>query len=282
MEEILENAYIYCFELDNKPIYIGKTHQKVEDRLEQHLVNCHNKKLKEYLLSENPPQFKILYESHNMITEEILSSIEESYINTLKPECNVLGITKPYNLFEPKQALNTAEVLNKKCSYTLQDLIVLFNNNPQIKDVCLFDISSKCSTRREKECMSEALEQYYGKLNEFNRRDYYNKDSGCFQQKVWAVKENESGEIRFLTDEEKLHGVSEKDGKAVLVRALFRYYTDEEYKDKSDYLRRWYINNQDHLSLYFPLGYIQLNSCEDSIVYKQPLQEAYYDYFDNK
>ena len=137
--ELLENAYIYCFKQEGKIIYIGKIHQEINQRLYQHLHNCHNDKLKAYLESSNPPTFEIIYESHNKITEETLCSIEQSYIETLKPECNILGVTKPYDYFTKKK--NIIQTKYQK-GITEEEINSILSSNPQIYNAQLIILHS--------------------------------------------------------------------------------------------------------------------------------------------
>ena len=328
--ELLKDAYIYCFKLKDQIIYIGKSHQPIVDRLDQHLTQCHNEKLKEYLKSDFPPVFEIIYESHNEITEEILKSIERSYIETLQPECNVLGVTKPYDLFESKdkgkKSLGWADVLAKKKTLSDQDLDVIIHNNPQIKSVLLITIKDEVEKMKEifqKEdkytpsddeitrYIKKAYEAYYGKLNDFNSRKYYNPETGHFQQKAWFVRNKETTKCRCLTNYEKQKGFKNtEEEELVQGRILYRYGDDnyvyslidsiiEIIKDKKvksqfddeliDLYQEissidYYLSREDHLSLYFPFTYAMISD-EDgkqSVIYTAPLAEAALDHYMHK
>lgn len=284
--ELLKNAYIYCFKNQDKIIYIGKTHQLINNRLKQHLTHCHNKKLKEYLQSQNPPTFEIIYESHNKITEEILCSIEQSYIETLKPKCNILGVEKPYDLFKKKSSIDHFNINNKISDI---DVEIIMENNPQIKEVRLesiFNIIHNVNPGQENKiseqrAVNKVLESYYGKLNDFNKRDYYHPITGNFQQKVWCAIE-QNNQLRFLTNEEKYFNESSSNIKITQARLLFHYYTDEEYQsivlnpdnynsseDFSDlYFRKMYFLDPNHLTKYHPL---KCKKVDDQIIYEYNL-----------
>ena len=93
------------------------------DRIEEHVLRCHNAELKEAML-HNKYEFHIVYESHNTITSDILNSIEEAFITQLQPKYNKCGVTVPYNLFAPKEVFSgggIASQLALKKYYTQQD-----------------------------------------------------------------------------------------------------------------------------------------------------------------
>ena len=302
--ELLENAYIYCFKQGDKILYIGKTHQKIEQRLNQHLNHCHNDKLKKYLESDTPPIFEVVYESHNQITEEILCSIEQSYIETLKPECNILGVIKPYDYFKKKDInINKVDSNPRKNCVTEEEINAIMNSNPQISECRLITIATmvfivcpeNINDTREQRRARHALDVYYGKLNDFNKRDYFNQATGAFQQKTWCVQDKEYN-VRPLTWEEK-YGNKKigEDEKIIQGRLLFSYWSDEEYenklidytlamldmddndpKKKLDYqldcMRlQAYFEDPDHLKKYYPLKVI-INS--DGVILADTLFES--------
>lgn len=314
--ELLKDAYIYCFKDNDRIIYVGKSHQPILNRLEQHLKNCHNEDLKKYLKSDSPPTFEIIYESHNEITEDVLKSIEKSYIETLKPECNKEGVIFPYGAYSNiKKHLGVDDILNNKNTVSDQDIDIILKNNPQIAECKLLNVNDEVERIEQlKDCpdmskesgkryLKKALEEKYGKLNNFNEKKYFNPYSGDFQQKAWVVRNKETKELRFLTNDEKLNGLKSKDGKETITQCRILYHTlpveelcevaadlghfsDKAFLEKDLDLGMYYaelsfcmwevIKCKDYYSLYFPLKVIKIyDNLEDeqkfSLAYDNPL-----------
>lgn len=279
--ELLENAYIYCFKLDDKYLYIGKTHRTPEKRLKEHLTRCHNEKLKKYI-DNTAVTFQILYESHNQITEEILNTIEESYITTLQPECNILGIEKPYDLFSRKTvSLDIIEELKKKKTIAEEDADQLLRDNPQIKVIQIHcpqddlelmmeeDELKNISKNEIARYLRQARESKYGKLNDFNKREYFNPETGSFQQKAWCIRNSKTKEKRFLTLDEKINGLSEENknigDEIVQCFLIYFYRTEEEIKD--ELIKILMDDNIDELDkIWINIGYKKILSSRDNFL----------------
>ena len=244
MEQLLKNAFVYGIYSNEELIYIGKTHRPVEERLEEHRKHCHNKKLKEIIETGNF-EYKIIYEAHNLITEEALSSIEESYINLLKPRCNECGVTRPYIYSGPNTDSHIeteVEKLNKRKYYTKRDLDILFEFNPIIKQAILIEPNDDSYKKVFDIPQSQKFNDYqkqklFGKLNNFNEMvnftiEEFDKNDLCgiARQKTYAIKLKD-GTLRFPTQEEKLLNCS-PDGPLTYCHILFMFDTLNNLKQE--------------------------------------------------
>lgn len=232
--ELLENAYVYSIKIDNEVVYIGKTYQPLMDRIEEHVLRCHNAELKEAML-HNKYEFHIVYESHNTITSDILNSIEEAFITQLQPKYNKCGITMPYNLFTPKEVFSgggIASQLALKKYYTQQDTQQLLLQNFALKSILLIpkdayyhEFLSNGFDNLSRSEQDIIIEHLFGKINNFNEMISYGILG--FRQKGYGVLEND--QIRFPSIEEKLQGIP-KD-KLIYCHTLFLFNQEEDYQE---------------------------------------------------
>lgn len=241
---LLKNAFIYGIYSNEELMYIGKTHRPIEERLEEHRKHCHNKKLKKIIETGNF-EYKIIYEAHDLITEETLSSIEESYISLLKPSCNECGVTRPYVYSSPNADSHIeteVEKLNKRKYYTERDLEILFDFNPIIKQAILIEPNDNSYKKIFNIPQSQKFNDYqrkklFGKLNNFNEMvnftiEEFDKNDLCgfTRQKTYAIKLKD-GTLRFPTQEEKLLNCS-PDGPLIYCHILFMFDTLNNLKQE--------------------------------------------------
>lgn len=131
---IKEQAYIYGIKIQDELVYIGKTYRDINKRLEEHaLKNMHNADL-EAAMKANQYEFVILYESHNVISNEELCQIERAFIENIKPKYNILGVSKPYTLYATKNTYNNG-IKRQYKALCQQEIEFLMDFNPFLLDV---------------------------------------------------------------------------------------------------------------------------------------------------
>ena len=80
---------IYRFWRSNKIIYVGETTlQTLKVRLKNHLYNCHNELLKNWIKSSFTLQFDFCI----MYDKKEIKLMEDKLIKQLQPDCNKKGI----------------------------------------------------------------------------------------------------------------------------------------------------------------------------------------------
>lgn len=246
--ELLENAYIYSIKIHDEVVYIGKTYQPLMDRIEEHVLRCHNAELKEAML-HNRYEFHIVYESHNTITGDILNSIEEAFIKQLQPKFNKCGVTMPYHFPASKSAFSgggVASQLALKKYYTQQDIQQLLVQNFAIKNAYLipkdayyqdfFENDFDTLPRKQQDIIIDRL---FGRINNFNEMTFFGTQG--FRQKGYGVMEN--GQIRFPTTEEKLNGIPKE--KLAYCHVLFLFNDEKDYTELQDQLYQNFVTIAD-------------------------------------
>ena len=108
---VKKNAYIYGIKVDGELVYIGKTYRDLKERISEH-IECMldesiNNSQQNYLYKamrecEIGYKFELLYESHNVISNYELETIEKSLIENIKPKFNYEGVKVPYRFSEDK------------------------------------------------------------------------------------------------------------------------------------------------------------------------------------
>mgnify|MGYP007101843826 CR=1 FL=1 len=174
-----------------------------------------------------------------------MCSIEKSWIETLKPECNKEGVLFPYGgyktLKEKNKELGLSDIMAKKKSYSDYEIDGLLRSNPLIKEysiIVLEDIIQKEKQYYRKDKIpsnayirrkiNKELELIFGKLNDFNEKQYFNEQTGDFQQKVWIVRNKETKELRFPTQKEKLYGFKKGEDEELRQGRILFYNRNKE------------------------------------------------------
>lgn len=210
MDEIKENAYIYGIRINDEMVYIGKTFRPIAQRLEEHaLLNAHNQELEE-AMKKNNYDFVILYESHNIISNEELEQIERTLIENIKPKYNILGVTKPYNLYATKEKYK----YKKERRYVgLTDLEAegIMSLNPLFVDGMVWgSITSISQYFVDKNLFGKATHenfyQAFGKPNTYTDLTWtnYGPYGFCFKTTILEVPNEQP---RLLTKEEMEQGL---------------------------------------------------------------------------
>ena len=264
--DTLKNAYVYGIYIDDTLVYVGQTTQPILDRIDEHIQRCHNKELKEALLT-NHYTFKILYESHDTIDQATLNNIEEALITTNLPKYNKCGVTMPYNSYNQKTAFNgggIATLLAQKHYYSEVDIQQLLQQNAQISCVyiCLkneyasFFFTPAFSDLSQKE-QEESIQYAFGKVNKHNQMT--SQGFKGFRQSSYCVKESD-GTLRFPSIEEKVKGIP-KD-QITKCHLVFIFKTPEEYEENFDKLLKKDIEISKTLSEEDSLNYWIWSSME--------------------
>ena len=273
----LTNAYVYGVYIQNELVYVGQTTQPIQDRIDSHIQRCHNKELKEALLS-NYYDFKILYESHDIIGQDTLNSIEEALIITNQPKYNKCGVTMPYHAYANKTAFSgggLATQLSQKHYYSNIDIQQLLQQNAQISCayICLKDdyaatfFSEAFTTLSLKE-QEECLQYTFGKINKYNEMSFHGTKG--FRQQTYCIKESD-GTLRFPTLQEKANGIPKT--KIQNCHIVFLFKEEDEYKKDFDNLIQQNETISQTLSPEQQMDYWLCNSMETARI-----QEA----FDNR
>lgn len=109
--KLCSNSFIYGIYIDGKLCYIGKTIRCLKERLGEHIewsiLENGGGSQQDYLYKAMREckigyKFKILYESHNTLSNYDLEQIEKSLIENLQPEFNYEGVKVPYRFSEEK------------------------------------------------------------------------------------------------------------------------------------------------------------------------------------
>lgn len=252
--QLLENAYVYGVYINEELVYIGKTYQPLQDRIDAHIQRCHNAQLKEALLN-NHYTFKILYESHNSITSDTLNNIEEALISTNQPKYNKCGVTMPYNHSSHSVVFSgggLATQLASKHYYSDEDIQQVLAQNAQIACayICLkdeyattfFQPSFAQLTQKEQ---NECIEYLFGKTNKFNTMAHHGERG--FRQTSYCVKED-NGLIRFPTVQEKIKGI--KKSWLQPCHIVFLFNTEQDYDKAAQKFTESKPTNQDDWFVY--------------------------------
>lgn len=273
---LLENAYVYGIKINNETVYIGKTYQPLMDRIEDHVLQCHNTELKDAML-HNKYEFYIIYESHNAITSEILNTIEEAFITQLQPKYNKCGVTIPYNTFTPKTAFSgggIASQLALKKYYTQQDIQQLLLQNFAIKNVILVskdayyhNFFSNKFDHLPRNQQDAIIEHQLGKINNFNEMTSYGFLG--FRQKGYGVMED--GQIRFPTIDEKLNGIPKE--KLTYCHVIFFFNEKCDYEELNKQIYKDFLSITDITD-----ESTKMDAYMDNSMMKMKLQEALENY----
>ena len=109
--KLCSNSFVYGIYIDGELCYIGKTIRCLKERLgehiEQSILENGGGSQQDYLYKAMREckigyKFKILYESHNVLSNHDLEQIEKSLIENLQPKFNYEGVKVPYRFSKEK------------------------------------------------------------------------------------------------------------------------------------------------------------------------------------
>ena len=109
--KLCSNSFIYGIYIDGELCYIGKTIRCLKERLGEHIewsiLENGGGSQQDYLYKAMREckigyKFKILYESHNTLSNYDLEQIEKSLIENLQPKFNYEGVKVPYKFSKEK------------------------------------------------------------------------------------------------------------------------------------------------------------------------------------